>query len=978
MSAGLPAVAWGATVGAPSISAGPAASSYSNSSSATFSFSSSTSGASYTCQLDAATAASCTSGKQYTSLSEGQHTFKVYASKSGSTTSSTTQRIWTVDTVAPATATVGLDTTTAATPTYDQLPSSYIPGSRFSNQNSFTVTYSGESGATFMCYLSTPGFNGPMNFQSSNNGRHLDIANYTTCGSSPITVPMATGGTGWGGTTGGGTYTDGQYFICVKQVDAAGNASTYPSLGASKDGCVAVVRDTVTPGPPTISATYDYSPIATGYSTSKPSKIEMSPYYPGGQPESGYFYRSVDGGPYVKVDWTVDSDRKSTAAIAGLKDGGHVFSFKLCDLAVNCSSPQSFTFYIDTTAPNAPLFTSLPGTYQPQTATRGSVNSTSATIRLQPLEMGGTVECRLDSGPWGACMTPSRDPLVNLEVTFAVSGLSEGTHTVSARQTDAAGNVGAVKVSEPWTVDVTAPAAPTSITGFFEAWEKTDSNGVPVVRSGAYKAVLAEPMTVNYPDSYASRLQCQTDSGAWGSCVTYAGQEIFVVPGATTFSNSSNTYAATPAGLSDGLHRVSVRQIDAAGNVGAAKAQNFIIYSATPPAPNAFTGVPTSDTSDTSVTIGFTVPGIYGPDYGDDVECQLDNGRWNLCTSFDASTSKATFKASSLSLGTHTLTVGYYMIGQWSEQATATWKVIAGSDTTAPAAPTQFTGVPSAPTNSTSATIGFTLAESDGTVECKLDSGTWGACTSVTGTSGSKALTGLADGSHVLSARQTDAAGNVGATGSTATWVVDTVAPVAPALSGVPSGLTVSTGASIGFTGEAGASFTCSVDGGSYSSCSSPKALSGLSLGDHSIAVKATDAAGNTSSAATAQWTVVPPVVPTPIAPPVVVTPASGSKTVYKRGSKWAIKVGSMFSNGGDSRGGAQLLTVQVAVNGLGQPVSARPSDSEAKPSAVGYLNGVVAWDPTGEVLRQSFSRPVWVRVGNKAGKWTGWVKLTA
>ena len=85
-----------------------------------------------------------------------------------------------------------------------------------------------------------------------------------------------------------------------------------------------------------------------------------------------------------------------------------------------------------------------------------------------------------------------------------------------------------------------------------------------------------------------------------------------------------------------------------------------------------------------------------------------------------------------------------------------------------------------------------------------------------------------------------------------------------------------------------------------------------------------------------------------------------------------------MFSNGGDSRGGAQLLTVQVAVNGLDQPVSARPSDSEAKPSAVGYLNGVVAWDPTGEVLRQSFSRPVWVRVGNKAGKWTGWVKLTA
>jgi hypothetical protein len=97
---------------------------------------------------------------------------------------------------------------------------------------------------------------------------------------------------------------------------------------------------------------------------------------------------------------------------------------------------------------------------------------------------------------------------------------------------------------------------------------------------------------------------------------------------------------------------------------------------------------------------------------------------------------------------------------------------INNSDTTAPAAPGSFTGVPLTQTASTTATIGFTLGEADGTVECKLDGGSWGSCTSVSGTTGSMALTGLALGAHSLSVRQTDAAGNVSDTGTSASWSV--------------------------------------------------------------------------------------------------------------------------------------------------------------------------------------------------------------
>ena len=295
-------------------------------------------------------------------------------------------------------------------------------------------------------------------------------------------------------------------------------------------------------------------------------------------------------------------------------------------------------------------------------------------------------------------------------------------------------------------------------------------------------------------------------------------------------------------------------------------------------------------------------------------------------------------------------------------------------DITAPVAPGSFTGVPSSPTSAVTATIGFTKSESGGSVECKLDSGSWSSCTFARGTSGSQTLTGLADGVHTLSVRHTDAAGNVSETATTSSWTVDTTAPAAPGLSGVTSGSTTDTGASISFIGEANATFTCSVDGGSYSACgSSPKVLSGLAVGAHSLSVKATDQAGNTSVAATASWTVA-----APVAAPTVLTPAAGTKTVYKATGTWAIKVGLLFSTGGDTRSASQFLTVQVAVDSSGKPVSTKPSDTLAPPAAATFANGVVSWSATGEVTRNTASAPVWVRVGNKAGKWSGWVKLTA
>jgi hypothetical protein len=51
--------------------------------------------------------------------------------------------------------------------------------------------------------------------------------------------------------------------------------------------------------------------------------------------------------------------------------------------------------------------------------------------------------------------------------------------------------------------------------------------------------------------------------------------------------------------------------------------------------------------------------------------------------------------------------------------------------------------------------------------------------------------------------------------------------------------------------------FQCQLDSGSYTTCSTPKSYSGLSVGTHSFNVRATDAAGNTDpTPATQSWTI--------------------------------------------------------------------------------------------------------------------------
>jgi RTX calcium-binding nonapeptide repeat (4 copies) len=96
---------WGETCAAPTppettISSGP--SGYVKSASASFSFTSSKTGSTFQCSRDDSTYSVCTPPRSYTGLSQGSHTFRVYAyDTAGNFDASPATRSWFVDTVVP-------------------------------------------------------------------------------------------------------------------------------------------------------------------------------------------------------------------------------------------------------------------------------------------------------------------------------------------------------------------------------------------------------------------------------------------------------------------------------------------------------------------------------------------------------------------------------------------------------------------------------------------------------------------------------------------------------------------------------------------------------------------------------------------------------------------------------------------------------------------------------------------------------------
>jgi hypothetical protein len=176
----------------------------------------------------------------------------------------------------------------------------------------------------------------------------------------------------------------------------------------------------------------------------------------------------------------------------------------------------------------------------------------------------------------------------------------------------------------------------------------------------------------------------------------------------------------------------------------------------------------------------------------------------------------------------------------WEQETTPTAAILTG-----PAAATARTDAAFTYTSNKAAhrADGFTLS-----YECKLDAGTPAVCPSA-----GKGVSGLADGVHSFSVRSVFH-GSLDPPGVThksafanATWRVDTTPPETTITSGPADGATIADIApTLQFAAsEPGSSFTCQVDHGVASPCTSPFTTAPLSDGVHSVAIVARDAVGN-------------------------------------------------------------------------------------------------------------------------------------
>jgi hypothetical protein len=237
----------------------------------------------------------------------------------------------------------------------------------------------------------------------------------------------------WAGCSSPASYsglTVGTHTFSVRATDAAGSTDATP---ASQIWTV----EAIAPPPPPSDTTAPDTSITSGpaaNSSASDASFDLASTEPGST-----FACKLDSG-----NWSSCSSPKS---YSGLAAGTHTFSVRSTDAAGNTdASPATRSWTVE--APPPPPDTTAPDT-SITSGPSGGTTSTEAAFGLAATESGSTLACKLDSGSWASCSSP-----------VTLTGLATGSHTFSARATDAAGNTDASPATRTWTVEAVVVTPP--------------------------------------------------------------------------------------------------------------------------------------------------------------------------------------------------------------------------------------------------------------------------------------------------------------------------------------------------------------------------------------------------------------------------------------------------------------------------------------------------------------------------------------
>ncbi|UZN48804.1 BapA prefix-like domain-containing protein [Cupriavidus cauae] len=312
--------------------------------------------------------------------------------------------------------------------------------------------------------------------------------------------------------------------ISVTATDAAGNASAPATIAI----------DSVAPAAPVIAPTN--GTVIEGTAEAN-STIAID--------------TNGDGTPDATV--TADGSGNWTYTPTAPLADGTVVSATATDAAGNTSAPGSAT--VDAVAPIVPVIVSVTDDVDPASGpltSGGSTNDGTPTI-AGTAEANSTV--RIFNGTT-LVGTATADGTGNWSFT-PTTALADGSYSLTAVATDAAGNASGSSTAFDLTIDTAAPAATLAITGMTDdtgtAGDWTTGDTAPTF-SGTLSAPLAD----------GDRVEVSYDGGTTWTQATVNG--------------TSWSWSAPNHQFADGNHSVTVRLIDAAGNIGASSdTQTFTI-----------------------------------------------------------------------------------------------------------------------------------------------------------------------------------------------------------------------------------------------------------------------------------------------------------------------------------------------------------------------------------------------------------------
>jgi Tol biopolymer transport system component len=581
----------------------------------------------------------------------------------------------------------------------------------------------------------------------------------------------------------------------AKTTDAANNFS------ACSTSSITYVEDSTAPAPPTITT----APPDPGSDTT-PTWIFS------GEPGGTFSCELTRGGSTIfAVD---DCTSPHTYDITLQLDGTYRFSVTQTDAAGNTGAAATDDYTLDRSGPAAPTFTG--------TNPASPANNNSPLV-AGSAEAGSTVRLYTNS----TCS--SAVAATGTAATFASPGLSvsvtdNSTTSFYATATDGLGNTSSCSLASiGYTEDSAAPAQPTLTS---TAPTSPANNNSPRILGSAEAGSTVKLFT---------DAACTSPEAASGTAAAFGSPGLT----ATVADNSTTAFHATAT--------------DAAGNTSACSTSSitYVEDSTTGPAAPVIDVAPTDPTKDSTPTWEFT------GDAGVTFECQLMKDTTTIyalgpCTA--PITYDLTLPGSD---GTYTFSVRAMLLGVPSGFTPDTFTL----DTTSPGPPS-ITATPADPGRDKTPTWSFT-GEPGASFECELSQAgvvitAFGSCTS----SHTYDLNGKPDGSYTFSVQQTDAAGNGPGPVAADDYSLDTADPAPPTATVVPADPGSDETPTWDFTGEAGATFDCELKQGTSvifaaAPCSGPHTfdMSSLPDGTYTFLVTQTDAAGNTGTPFTDDYT---------------------------------------------------------------------------------------------------------------------------